>query len=166
LQKHLNNAKDIFQLTLAKLNLSPNQREFCLNSKVTDNITYDHAKQIAEMANLKNFSLTAWEEATKLIETHNQHQVKVVPLGSEYYPPSLELIDNPPKIIFAKGNFDLLLNNPGVSIVGSRSATKFGLKAAEKIAAHFAERGLVIVSGLALVLCKVNFRALGSSQSR
>jgi DNA processing protein len=65
------------------------------------------------------------------------------------YPQLLRQIYDPPCLLFARGE---LPQPPGdtVAIVGSRSATRYGLKQAELIAFELAAAGVVIVSGLAL----------------
>ena len=55
-----------------------------------------------------------------------------------------------PKELYAVGNLALLENHILVAIVGSRRATDYGLRNARSIAKSLAERGVVIVSGLAL----------------
>ena len=68
---------------------------------------------------------------------------------SEAYPPQLETILNPPQVIYAKGNLDLLYRQ-GISIVGTRKASSNGLKITERIASFAVGINSVVVSGLAL----------------
>ncbi len=57
----------------------------------------------------------------------------------------------PPKKIFALGEFDdELFERPSVAIVGSRKATDYGREVTLKFARELAERGVVVVSGLAI----------------
>lgn len=57
----------------------------------------------------------------------------------------------PPERIFALGDFtDELFAQPSVAIVGSRKATDYGREITLKFARKLAERGVVIVSGLAI----------------
>lgn len=81
---------------------------------------------------------------------HGEIGITVIPISSEWYPKYLKLIDDPPTILFAKGNLELLKENNSVAIVGTREPTELGRKAARKIATRFAEMGYTIVSGLAL----------------
>lgn len=76
--------------------------------------------------------------------------VEVIPITSARYPTYLRVIEDPPPVIFLRGNIDLLKAPPGVSVVGTRKASPAGLKIAERIAFHFAERRWTIVSGLAM----------------
>src|SRR3989338_2525904 len=61
----------------------------------------------------------------------------------------LKEIPHVPKILYAKGNRELL-NTPCVAIVGTRKATEQGLRLAREFAHDLATRGITIVSGLAI----------------
>lgn len=56
---------------------------------------------------------------------------------------------NAPRVIFVKGDKELLKRNPKVSIIGSRKASSVGLDRARKITKKLVENNIVIVSGLA-----------------
>lgn len=70
-------------------------------------------------------------------------------LGDENYPQALLDSADPPTLLYAKGNLDLL-RRPALAIVGSRNATRQGELDAEAFAAALASVGFTIVSGLAL----------------
>ncbi len=73
-----------------------------------------------------------------------------IPISDPQYPESLRSIINPPQILYAKGNLDLLSYKPGVSIVGTRKASKNGIEIAKRLARFAVEQNQVVVSGLAL----------------
>lgn len=62
------------------------------------------------------------------------------------FPPQLAALDDPPAGLFLRGG---LPAEPGVAIVGSRKATRYGLGMAEAMGAAVATCGWVVVSGLA-----------------
>ncbi|MFZ3218064.1 MAG: DNA-processing protein DprA [Candidatus Acidiferrales bacterium] len=64
------------------------------------------------------------------------------------YPQRLREIFDPPPLLYVRGNI-ALLNRHLISIVGSRRPTPYGNQMAQKLARDLADRGLVIVSGLA-----------------
>lgn len=74
---------------------------------------------------------------------------RMIPFGAPDYPESLLSLVDPPPILFARGDLSLLAR-PAVAIVGSRRATAQGRRTTERIAAEIADRGVVVVSGLAL----------------
>jgi DNA processing protein len=56
---------------------------------------------------------------------------------------------NAPSALFAAGDVRLFELGPRVSIVGARKATALGLQRARKLAKLLAERGVIVVSGMA-----------------
>ena len=74
---------------------------------------------------------------------------RLLTLADADYPQSLLTADDPPVLLYAKGNPGML-NRPMLAVVGSRNATAQGLRDAEAFAKALGEAGLTIVSGLAL----------------
>ena len=70
-------------------------------------------------------------------------------LADADYPQSLLSSDDPPVLLYAKGNCGML-NRPMLAVVGSRNATAQGMRDAEAFAQALGNAGLTIVSGLAL----------------
>jgi DNA processing protein len=64
------------------------------------------------------------------------------------YPQRLREIYDPPPLLYVRGNPELL-DRFSIAIVGSRRPTPYGVQMSERLARDLAERGLVIVSGLA-----------------
>jgi DNA processing protein len=64
------------------------------------------------------------------------------------YPRRLLEIYDPPPLLYVRGNPELL-DRFTIAIVGSRRPTPYGVQMAERLARDLADRGLVIVSGLA-----------------
>ncbi len=73
---------------------------------------------------------------------------EIVSIADERYPPLLREIHDPPPLLYARGDTELL-RQPQLAIVGARRATAAGLQAAEQIASAIALAGLHICSGLA-----------------
>lgn len=76
-------------------------------------------------------------------------QVRIVPVGDPLYPEALHHLVDPPPVLFLLGD-PALLRIPSVTIVGARKATPTGRRTAERLAAGISERGIPVVSGLAL----------------
>jgi DNA processing protein len=64
------------------------------------------------------------------------------------YPPQLREIFDPPLVLFAIGNAELMVSH-AVAVVGTRRPTPYGMAAAERISADLSRAGLTIVSGMA-----------------
>jgi DNA processing protein len=64
------------------------------------------------------------------------------------YPQSLLQIYDPPVLLYVRGD-PQILNQPSLSIVGTRKPTQYGSQMAERLGRDLAARGLLIVSGMA-----------------
>jgi DNA processing protein len=64
------------------------------------------------------------------------------------YPALLACIPDPPPALWCRGVL-ACLDAPAVAIVGSRGATPYALQVGRRLAAELADRGIVVVSGLA-----------------
>jgi DNA processing protein len=72
----------------------------------------------------------------------------LVTLSDPAYPPLLKQIYDPPVVLYVRGEVDVLLQ-PGIAVVGTRHPSPYGIGMAERLACDLANRGLVIVSGMA-----------------
>ena len=89
------------------------------------------------------------ERVTKYKERLKEAGIGYIMLTDELYPDSLRYIDDPPEILYYKGNIELLKEKNMIAMVGSRQATSYGRDAAELVASQLASAGVVVVSGLA-----------------
>jgi DNA processing protein len=64
------------------------------------------------------------------------------------YPPSLRAVDLPPPFLLVRGEL-IRADGLAVAIVGSRQASAYGLRVAERLGADLGARGVSVVSGLA-----------------
>ena len=69
-------------------------------------------------------------------------------LEDSLYPPHLAEISDPPPVIYALGNTDLL-KEQGIGVVGTRRASPYGRWVAEEIGHKIAECGVTVISGMA-----------------
>ncbi len=81
-------------------------------------------------------------------ETMEKHGIRAVTIRDDEYPALLKTIHTPPTLLFIKGTLPPTAKKH-LAIVGSRHATKYGLRIAKKLAGECANAGIVIVSGLA-----------------
>lgn len=70
-------------------------------------------------------------------------------LGERGYPSALEDLSAPPEVVYGLGD-PTVLNEPSISVVGSRKASPYGVAVAEIAGRVAAESELVVVSGGAL----------------
>jgi len=71
----------------------------------------------------------------------------VVP-GDAQYPKRLLEIYDPPLALYVKGDAEVI-DQPGISVVGTRHPTPYGVSMAERLACDLAAHGLIIFSGMA-----------------
>ena len=91
----------------------------------------------------------ALENAEHLLEEHKNRDIKVISFTDPEFPDSLRQIDNPPIVLYVKGNYKCLAPERSIAVIGTRTPTKYGSNRAFRLGQVFGERGLVVVSGLA-----------------
>ncbi|KOS64646.1 DNA-protecting protein DprA [Lysinibacillus agricola] len=106
-------------------------------------------KAVIERVTNKEYLKSKILEAENFIKMHRDKGIEIFSLHSPEYPKLLKLIDDPPPIIYCKGNIELLSQYKNIAVIGTREPTKYGVMAAKKLARHFANEGYTIVSGLA-----------------
>jgi DNA processing protein len=76
------------------------------------------------------------------------HGIEVLTWEDEGYPKRLMEIDQPPPVLYVRG--DLLPQDEfSVAIVGTRRVTAYGRQVAENVAGFLARNGLTVISGMA-----------------
>lgn len=76
-------------------------------------------------------------------------KIEEISIESKDYPKQLKEIYDAPLKLYVLGN-KMLLSERGIAIVGSRNATEYGKKVALKISEELSEKGINIISGLAI----------------
>lgn len=101
-------------------------------------------EEVAERIRLK-FDRVA---ARKNIQEWRHRGIVVLAYESEEYSEWLREISDPPELLYAAGNLSLL-QRPAISVVGTRTPTQYGRQLARQFGRELAEKGMVVVSGLA-----------------
>jgi DNA processing protein len=84
----------------------------------------------------------------KLWDKIQQQGIKILTWQDESYPQRLKEIDQPPPVIYIRGDYlpdDLF----AVAIVGTRRVTPYGRQITEELSAFLAANGITVISGLA-----------------
>jgi len=87
--------------------------------------------------------------ADQVLEDCRRHGYGILTIQDAAYPARLRTIDMPPLVLYYQGtllSFDLL---PVIAVVGSRSASPYGLTMAKRLGYQLAREGGVVVSGAA-----------------
>jgi DNA processing protein len=88
------------------------------------------------------------ELASEEFDHAREFGATVIVRGDAEYPRRLLEIYDPPMALYVRGAMDAL-NAPGVSVVGTRHPTPYGVSMAERLACDLAAHGLIIFSGMA-----------------
>jgi DNA processing protein len=83
------------------------------------------------------------------IKGYNREDVRIISINDSDYPKKLISINDPPFIIYQKGDL-ACLTKPSIGVVGSRSISTKGVENVQEIVKTCVDLGYVIVSGLAL----------------
>jgi DNA processing protein len=102
----------------------------------------------APAANVDRIAADARVPARALHDAAEPAGIAAMQSVDEGYPPLLRSIPDPPPVLWVRGELAALAR-PAVAIVGSRAATAYALEVAARLAGELAERGVVVVSGLA-----------------
>ena len=89
------------------------------------------------------------QQVAKLITGLGSDGIEVICAFEDHYPPLLRAATNPPPVICVRGTL-VPEDDPALAIIGTRRPTRDGDANARAIARACAERGVTIVSGLAL----------------
>lgn len=90
----------------------------------------------------------ARERATREIDAWRRRGIEVLTSADPGYPPCLRTAAEPPALLFVSGNIEVL-HRPAVAVIGSRQASRRGLRAAQAISQRLVGAGFNVVSGLA-----------------
>lgn len=116
---------------------------------------YSNDRDLLAVAGLGTLTVSSIVEQRRGIEPEAlwaKHQLEnphIWTPADPNYPKLLWEIPDPPPLLYWQGSLQTWTESYTIAIVGTRSPTPYGLKWAEKISASLAERGFVIVSGMA-----------------
>ena len=100
-------------------------------------------KDIQEILNIE-----LRDKLVKEYEFLNKNNIGILSFEDEKYPEKLRKIEDCPKVLYYKGNINIL-ENESVGIIGARVALNKSLEKAREIAMSVATLGINVVSGLA-----------------
>ncbi|MBQ3058431.1 MAG: DNA-processing protein DprA [Clostridia bacterium] len=110
----------------------------------SDNVTRQTLLPKSVCEKLNNSKLS---EAKKICEKCDALGIKLIHYHNRNFPEMLREIDNPPVVLYVKGTIPDFNNLPSICIVGPRSVSDYGKKAAYSLGYRLAKAGFVVVSG-------------------
>lgn len=113
---------------------------------------------IGEASALSILAFKRWDEVDQIIKATEKVKARIITIADPEYPSLLKQIYDPPALFWVKGNHEAL-SKPGVGVIGTRHATSYGKKTAEKLSKDLGEEGLCIFSGLAHGIDAISHKA-------
>lgn len=93
---------------------------------------------------LQNKDLT---QAKQIMKQCAEKGISIVTFSDSNFPDRLRRIDDPPMVLYCKGVIPAWDLQPTIGVVGTRSASPYGLRSAGKLSAQIAACGGIVVSG-------------------
>jgi len=113
---------------------------------------FEHIKNYNKKINVPTLESVkiAYEKANKIVSLSKEQNIKIIDTLNKNFPQKLKYIENPPQILFYKGNYNAVINENTIAIVGSRKASNKSEKNAYEIAKLLSKEKYSIISGLAI----------------
>lgn len=133
--------------------LNPRMRQMLL-SRFSDPEELYHARRdlLEDLEFMTKEALDALEnkdlsESRKILEDCQRNKIGILAVGDENYPSRLKNIEDPPVVLYYRGQLPDFEEAPVISVVGTRKATAYGLNTARQISRQIAACGALVVSG-------------------
>ena len=104
--------------------------------------------EMAQSAGIRDYTVCPEGIAISEMRAGQRAGARLVALGEDGYPAPLADLEDAPPLLWLKGQ-GAVLHRPMIAMVGARNASSLGMRMARSLARELAERGFVIVSGLA-----------------
>jgi len=98
---------------------------------------------------IQRLSDKSFDEANKIQASCAELGCQVITLNDSNYPERLRNIYDPPIVLYIKGHLPYIDDECVVGVVGSRTCTPYGIKAAESVGYALAQNNIVVTTGLA-----------------
>lgn len=103
----------------------------------------------SDLCSIRKLAEQELSNVKQLIRSYEAAGVRMTAICSPDYPASLKTIHDPPPVLFLKGNVKLLHEQRLIGIVGTRSPSLYGKRAAVHLVRELCKKSWTIVSGLA-----------------
>ena len=87
-------------------------------------------------------------EAERALAICDREHIRALTIQDAAYPQRLLQIYDPPLVLYVRGTLPLLDDRAAVAVVGTRSATPYGMRTAHKLGSEIVRHGGIVLSGL------------------
>jgi len=108
----------------------------------------DESIKLATKEHLKTAFLSP--ELLRSLELVDKLQIQYSFFGDSDYPASLKSIDDPPLVLYYRGDLQGALSGLSLAVVGTRRPSAYGVAMCKKRLKPLCEKGVTIISGLAI----------------
>lgn len=108
----------------------------------------DALPEIARAAGVSDYKICPEGVVMAELAAARAKNAQMICIGTPQYPADLTDIPDPPPILWAMGQSNIL-KRPKIAMVGARNASSLGTRMAKSLAKDLASEGYVVVSGLA-----------------
>ena len=119
-----------------------------------EDIFFAEAKAFGCVEGISEDAIAALEdknlaEAERILKECMQKGIHICTMHDGAYPARLKNIVDPPSVLYYKGHLPDLDGSPVIAVVGTRSASGYGMTVAKRMGYQIARCGGIVVSGLA-----------------
>lgn len=87
-------------------------------------------------------------KALSIIEKCNSQGIDIITVQDAAYPDRLKNIYSPPAVLYVRGKLPAVDDEAAIAIIGTRSASPYGIKMGKRLGYEIAKCGGIVVSGL------------------
>jgi DNA processing protein len=102
------------------------------------------------LSNVQNKKIVSVDSTKVFLVNCLRKGIQVVCYADPEYPKALRTIENPPAVLFCKGNLNLLNHEKLLTVVGTRNPSDYTIKVTTEICNGLLDNGFMFVSGLAV----------------
>jgi DNA processing protein len=119
-----------------------------------EDIYFAEAGEYAQVEGLTQEAVTSLQQkslvgAERIVDDCHRDNIQILTWQDALYPKRLKNIPDPPVVLYYKGRLPEVDALPLIAVVGTRSASAYGLTAAKRMGYQIASCGGLIVSGVA-----------------
>lgn len=89
-------------------------------------------------------------DANRALAICDREHIRVLTIQDAVYPQRLLQIYDPPLVLYVRGTLPQIDDRAAVAVVGTRSATPYGMRTARKFGSEIVRHGGILLSGLAV----------------